>query len=677
LRHETFKEYVGKTVGKGDNEMALLQALNTNTPIGREALIALQNWAPSTLRLYLKIIISYEKEHNDNDALNRCKLCIKFAETMMHAFVQVGLGNKNKKDTSPAQFIYDEDAPSNNSHILQYLGLLFEPLFAYAWLLEKNSHTSANSFQVLDDGIKNFNTVLDADNCQAQYGYVQSQWYKKLGDLCFYKGYAKKAGKLYVEEAQKYYAKSARILSNYLRCNIETDSNGKADVDTFQKALLQHQYPADFCLSVAECIGDLSESILAQITPDKLFDDKVTGNLNIGKPYEDTAKKLVQDIDQWFFHSSKDENTCILDWLAKCEHIDNERFASLSVQKQFDLALDLSLASSFYLLRAGQVEGAAREAIQTIEIIAQYCNWFWFRTITQRRPKNYLKYYPVLQEAVKKVIWFSKYLYWLLIEVRPKVDNKKSNSYLMGDLIPSSALTAVCSIGLSLSMFRVRQNYLSPMIRKRVGNCVYDIAGIIKKWTGSERPELDPAFKPNKYRYFPDLYDYFENKLIYSLQRHRYPVLNQLNALKILVDASLMRWSLFKDEDAIKNTHDWLEELYQINKKYNHPLHFTPMQIGLSCYLYAHMQKNKPDNKLIEFRSFDLHAETRQRLVQSLDMAHMGRGYYQAIEKLYYLYDDFNDNQIHRYHALQMAGMELTRTSLGNIWELDVRYEKF
>jgi hypothetical protein len=36
------------------------------------------------------------------------------------------------------------------------------------------------------------------------------------------------------------------------------------------------------------------------------------------------------------------------------------------------------------------------------------------------------------------------------------------------------------------------------------------------------------------------------------------------------------------------------------------------------------------------------------------------RAYYEAISDLFYLYDDFNDRQIHHNHALQMAGFELS-----------------
>ena len=181
----------------------------------------------------------------------------------------------------------------------------------------------------------------------------------------------------------------------------------------------------------------------------------------------------------------------------------------------------------------------------------------------------------------------------------------------------------------------------------------------LQKWTGYERILIKETPKP-KLGY----YGYFEKKLICSLKRHRYPVLNQLNALKTLADASLVRGYLSSDPNSIKNTRAWLQELYQINEKYNHPLHFTPMQSGLSLYLYWYVKKNRPALGLVNFYDANLHTETSRLLVQSLDMCHMGRGYYDAIKELYSLYDDFNDNQIHRNHAMQMAGAKLTNEAL-------------
>lgn len=135
----------------------------------------------------------------------------------------------------------------------------------------------------------------------------------------------------------------------------------------------------------------------------------------------------------------------------------------------------------------------------------------------------------------------------------------------------------------------------------------------------------------------------------------------------------MVRGYLLEDDAATKNTSAWLQELYHINKKYNHPFHFTPMQAGQSFYLYwyiknLHKQQENVNDKLNlpKITDFDLHTEFRHLLIQSLNMCHMGRGYYEAINNMYYLYDDFNDNQIHRNHAMQMAGTELTKMALKN-----------
>lgn len=79
--------------------------------------------------------------------------------------------------------------------------------------------------------------------------------------------------------------------------------------------------------------------------------------------------------------------------------------------------------------------------------------------------------------------------------------------------------------------------------------------------------------------------------------------------------------------------------------------------------VYKKSTKDRQKNK-VELNLLDLYTEFRFPFIQSLDMCHMGRGYYKAINNMYYLYGDFNDNQIHRSHVMQTAGTELTKTAL-------------
>jgi hypothetical protein len=663
IRHQIYEEYVGKTVGKGDNEAAVLQAIYSNLPEGRKALRAMQNWAPSSLRLFLKIVITYEKEHNDTEALSRCKFSIKFAEAMVQAFAS--LEKEPHKDYIPQSGMPSDRGSNLSGHVyvLEHLGLLFEPLFAYAWLLEKDSFTSGNSFLVLKEGIKNFYDKLDTKNERLKF--IEALLNKKTGALCFYKGLAKmnegnRSNKtFYVDKARNYYSDSADNLSCYFRKHAKMEyinNNPKS----FPEALNQNHYPADYCLSIAECLGDLSESILARIEPIDLIENgDYSAPNNIHGSCKQKIIVLVKQLDQLFFDSKIKSEYCVLDKFISTFYDNNNSFDRLDIQYKFDLALNLSLASSFYLLRSGYVESAAREAMHSAEIVAQYLNWYWFNLVTKGESKHNWQGFSVVSIAMEKIEWFTTYLPWLLREVRFDIKQKPSDKppYLMGGFIPSSALTTLCSIGLSLSFF-VKTGGFDKYYNLKVKEFLNVISKTVLKWTGDDNEN--------------DLltYEFFQEKLIYSLQRHRYPVLNQLNALKTLVDASLIKGYLTNDPDATKNTTAWLQELFHINKKYDHPLHFTPMQSGHSFYLYCYVKEYRADLQIQAVTDFDIDTETRQLLVQSLDICHMGRGYYKAIDKLYYLYDDFNDNQIHRNHSMQMAGAELTKRSLGNFQEI-------
>lgn len=666
------KEFVGETVGNGDEEITVLQAIYTNRPTSRQALLALQHWGPTTLRWFLQIVMTFERQRNYNDALIRYERYITFANSMITAFATYAEKEKSQDKKKP-----------ENAFVLEFLGLLTEPLFAYAWLLEKNSYSSGSSHFVLYRGVREYISILKV--VKSHYlGYIHAQWYKKMGALCFYKGLAitheKPEGtedeplieKNYVTRAREYYSLSAIQLSIYFRKGVKTKFKN-TKVKSLSEAFLINSYPTDYNFSVAECLGDLSESILAEINPVELFKADVTDSLLVKKKsFNSTTIKLLRQLDHYFFNSNrKFENICILNLLSRHNYNQNGLktiFKNLNDLEKFDLALNLSFASSFYLLRAGYLESAAREAMHTAEVVAQYLNWYWYNIVTTSTARDEIvQNLPAIEIAMNKVIWYTGYIKKLFESLRmsdPKAKRKDEKTYLMGDFIPSSALTTLCSIGMSLSFF-YPENYCfeTPFAIKTQGY-VDQLCETIQKWTGNEKPFLDEFQGPFVYKY-----EYLKRKLIYALQRHRYPVLNQLNALKFLVDASLVSGYLIKGNDATKNTKAWLQELYQINEKYNHPLHFTPMQVGLSLYLYDFVmnkknQKGKREFKLYRINNFSLTAEYRRLLIQSQDICHMGRGYYEAIDKMYYLYDDFNDNQIHRNHAMQMAGSKLTRIAL-------------
>ncbi len=674
------KEHIGDSISNGADEISVIQAIYTNKLEGREALLALQQWGPMTLRWFLQIVMTYEREHNFNNALIRYERYITFAECMIQAFA-TERPKKSDLWSSISQTNHKKTDTNDHAYVLEYLGLLFEPLFAYAWLLEKNSYTSGTSHFVLETGINKLDKILNKNVVKPEFmGFVKSQWHKKIGALCFYKGLTITKEKQpattkkipYVTRALDYYSKSAIQLSLYFREGVGTEFK-KKKAETLTEAFLINQYPTDYCFSVAECLGDLSESILGKIDPIELFKISTTC-INPIKNFEQTAITLVYRLDKYFFDSERNgKSICVLDLLAGLNYseLPNSNFDALNLIQKYDLSLNLSLASSFYMLRAGYVESAARSAMHTAEVVAQFLNWYWFNFVTKdKNAIDHSQKFSIVPIVMKKILWYTNYLKKLFRSIRSSInlnsdvmpDTEESNSYLIGELIPSSALTSLCSIGMSLSFFLQRDNPSSSPFESEVQRYMDELSDIVQKWTGNEEPLLNDihASCTNKY-------GYFKKKLIYSLQRHRYPVLNQLNALKTLVDCSLFRGYLSKNETDTENTSAWLQELHHIYQKYNHPFHFTPMQYGLSAYLYRHLMKdknNKAELNLPDIIDFDLHTEFRRSLIQSLDMCHMGRGYYEAINNMYYLYDDFNDNQIHRNHAMQMAGAELVKAAL-------------
>ena len=118
--------------------------------------------------------------------------------------------------------------------------------------------------------------------------------------------------------------------------------------------------------------------------------------------------------------------------------------------------------------------------------------------------------------------------------------------------------------------------------------------------------------------------------------------------------------------DCLFRVAEYLEELVELSDVYESPLHFTPLQTGLSLSLFYLLERKLKLNDLrsINWRKgWDTVEEighfARNQLQQSREMYTMGRMYYHAISDQYYLYDDFNDRRIHYNHAIQMAAGEL------------------
>ena len=142
-------------------------------------------------------------------------------------------------------------------------------------------------------------------------------------------------------------------------------------------------------------------------------------------------------------------------------------------------------------------------------------------------------------------------------------------------------------------------------------------------------------------------------------------------ALEVLVDDRLLgRVSQPPAEtDDLGPVVEQAEELLKLTNRYGSPWHFTPFQSGVTCALLwmrlledslrADDATNGRNRRDLEDRRRKMARAAKRDLAKSQEMYTMRRAFYEGISGLYYLYDDFNDRQIHSNHAVQMAGAEL------------------
>ena len=353
------------------------------------------------------------------------------------------------------------------------------------------------------------------------------------------------------------------------------------------------------------------------------------------------------------------------------------------------------------LEEAGYHEDAARKHLRVVETIS---NYFWWSSIfltvgkdlkpdTSEAVRSRLP--PTLWEAVQtladrpaKLLEVRGYLRDVLelgvealerasalflrsrvhIEARPVDKNTSPHRGLVGSQIPVTVPNLTCSLGLSilsllskvapLCMKWTFPGFLRPTLSK--------FSTLFEQWTGKSLDLSSAAACREDLR----------ERLRELLEAYSYPLIHRLNGLKVLHDDKVLHLfeaSKAELKEGIGSAAEHLEELVELSDLYESPLHFTPLQGGLSLSLFYLLQKRLLREEgqeeidwspLIQWKRGWQHPEqiglfAREELQQSREMYTMGRMYYHAISDLYYLYDDFNDRRIHYNHAIQMAASDL------------------
>jgi hypothetical protein len=235
--------------------------------------------------------------------------------------------------------------------------------------------------------------------------------------------------------------------------------------------------------------------------------------------------------------------------------------------------------------------------------------------------------------------------------------------YLIGDKIPTSALTLACSLGL-VTFHRLEQARDSESAAW-LARCKHDLAELIDSWSENR---ADAAWNISEFD------TWLQKRLEDRIIRHSYPMIDRLHAIKVLVDNKAFAPGRGGSARTLLKQ---VKELRTLRASLDAGMHFTPLHSGVTgalVYLRFHSDwTTTPDCRSRWEPSPDAQngknanpielEKTRRSAQRDLDtsreMYTMQRSFYESISGLYYLYDDFSDRQVHFNHALQMAGAEV------------------
>ncbi|MCJ8269358.1 MAG: hypothetical protein MJK04_08140, partial [Psychrosphaera sp.] len=412
-------------------------------------------WAVFRLRLMLQIGMTYEQSKNLERAQMQYSDADVFAKRIIQSLIpeqptaKAKASTHSKKSKTKAKtknrttidaeseeelnyaLLEAQEWDANALHILKHFNLLYQPLFAKAWVAEKLEGSVDTSIDIVEKAIDYLRKILPFyyrhENTTPSFTgnsnlfLVISELHNKAGDLCFFKGMssettANQTGAIellkgYLYQAHYHYALSFHEIREYIGYRIE---NAKyifgvlGDKDYFGK----HTYPAFIYSSLASNLCGMSESTLARVDSWKIFSDdppdegyhdmyltmrslnKFIIKAEIAKPdrmgphcKEDIA--LLELWTAWYGkalfypdglkrnYQKKTTNKKQLLEFEETEHTDFERLAVYLIFS--DMAYN-------FLIQGGYPENAINEHIKTIRTISRMLFWYKVKNSAENTP---------------------------------------------------------------------------------------------------------------------------------------------------------------------------------------------------------------------------------------------------------------------------------------------------
>ncbi|HWM90517.1 MAG TPA: hypothetical protein VN493_07085 [Thermoanaerobaculia bacterium] len=717
-----FEQVVGRSGGK-DGPAPLQAVLGGEEDGLRNARLYL-TWGAARLRLVLQVGLTFEFARN----FERAIVEYRNARTLSRSLILAMLGETGTWEALSELRSWGDKPESPRDtrlHVLKNLNILFQPVFAEAWVTEKLTGGVDTSVSVVEKEIWQLRTLLPfVQDLKLQlsenpgkvrgsnFALIMAELHNKTGDLYFFKGRQlvsfedlktirddlKEKGihkglEGYLLRAHYHYAMGLhelrrfmthRRMSSKLKFNIWAGGTAFEE-DEIWEPIADSSLPDFVFRSVGGTLNDLAETMLGRVSLYGLFHDLSRKGLStkseeirtLGEGSKPVKSRLVAEFGHWLTHADEErefpiriplgnedlEAGSLAGWLGTWRDQPSGTNQLLSYDERghddrsrLMVSLHLSMMGAKYLERGGYLEDAAREMVEVAEMAAHY---LWWGLIVHRLCERPLRPDPedeplrlckevFTQKNLRHEYW--AYLYELAVYSLRKADQlfrrsrreedissmEYESDYLLGKKVPPSVLTLACSLGLVAEEIFGADHPKEPR---------QDLLNLIDRWTGS------------KYCLWP-LPRHFAGVLERSLVRHSYPMINRLQGLKVLIDAETLTVLGGASPEVEGRILSRTQELLTLDELFDAPLHFTPLHAGLTCALVAlSLQGDANKGRRPEVEKV-WHAAQRY-LNKCEEMYTMRRAYYEGISELYYLFDDFNDRQIHFNMAMQMAGTEL------------------
>lgn len=574
-------------------------------------------WGVSRIRLMLQIGLTMELANDAEGAFVQYQDTRVLAWTLIRALLDAPQRRRLAESPSRSSLgiVGGDTGSSDHGHglnALQHLSILFQPMFAEAWVAEKMPLGVDTAATVVEESLNALRAALPfvckvaqdtSDQAstpdRSNFALQMADLHNKAGDLYFIKGRMlpdKTSGDApdgFLQRAQAHYAQALHELRRYVSNRKATSTSRLHAYKPSKRTILSSQW-ADFPVrAIGNTLVDIAEVVLARMRFSFLRDELDGTPAAQDAKLKELHERLIEWIEDERPPTPDDPDislplgrqTRLSSWLGSLSQKSEEALPHLTIHyadnapeeiKELDalaFALAAAMSSARILADNGYPEDAGREYLQIAETVSHLC---WWRRIALGlgicgRIAEASTHWKELWDTGCVALKEARLAFEKAREERPSVgqpSDKEGADGSPSDLLPRPIFVMASSLSL------VRGQPAGATADK--DNCQRELEKILSRFSGGA------SDKPSQI-------------LDSLLQRYPYPMVSHLHALKVWIDHSALAWLCALRDGALPDEVNSLEmperileaavRLEELEERFNSPLHFTSFHIGVSLGL--------------------------------------------------------------------------------------------